>query len=37
VQQAAGGTVTDLDGKPLTYGKPSFENPHFVAKGKQHA
>lgn len=37
VLHAAGGTVTDLDGKPLTYGKPGFENPHFVAKGKQHA
>jgi len=30
---AAGGEVTDIDGKPLTYGKPGFENPHFVAKG----
>jgi len=30
---AAGGNVTDLDGKPLGYGKPGFENPHFVAKG----
>jgi 3'(2'), 5'-bisphosphate nucleotidase len=29
----AGGTVEDLEGKVLTYGKPEFENPHFVAKG----
>ena len=29
----AGGTVTDLDGKDLGYGKPGFENPHFIAKG----
>lgn len=35
VLRAAGGTVTDLDGKELFYGKPGFENPHFVAKGKQ--
>jgi len=33
VLAAAGGTVTDLNGKPLIYGKPGFENPHFVAKG----
>ena len=37
VLRAAGGSVTDLDGNPLTYGKPGFENPHFVAKGKQQA
>jgi 3'(2'), 5'-bisphosphate nucleotidase len=30
---AAGGTVCDLQGVALRYGKPSFENPHFVAKG----
>ena len=29
----AGGTVEDLDGNELTYGKPDFENPHFIAKG----
>ena len=29
----AGGTVQDLDGNELQYGKPGFENPHFVAKG----
>ena len=29
----AGGTVTDLDGNELIYGKPGFENPHFIVKG----
>ena len=33
VLAAAGGTVTDLQGAPLRYGKPGFENPHFVAEG----
>lgn len=28
---AAGGTVTALDGKPLTYGKANYLNPAFVA------
>jgi 3'(2'), 5'-bisphosphate nucleotidase len=31
---AAGGAVTDRQGVPLTYGKPGFENPHFVASGR---
>jgi 3'(2'), 5'-bisphosphate nucleotidase len=31
---AAGGRVTTLDGVELTYGKPGFENPHFVARGR---
>ena len=35
VLRAAGGTVTDLNGRELTYGKAGFENPHFVAKGAQ--
>jgi 3'(2'), 5'-bisphosphate nucleotidase len=30
---AAGGSVDDLQGAPLRYGKPGFENPHFVAAG----
>lgn len=30
---AAGGTVSDLAGAPLSYGKPGFENPHFIARG----
>ena len=31
---AAGGRVCDLAGEPLRYGKPGFENPHFVASGR---
>ena len=31
VLAAAGGTVDRLEGGPLTYGKPGFENPFFVA------
>jgi 3'(2'), 5'-bisphosphate nucleotidase len=30
VLRAAGGRVEDAEGKPLTYGKPGFENPHFI-------
>ena len=33
VLAAAGGSVSDLQGAPLRYGKPGFENPHFVACG----
>jgi 3'(2'), 5'-bisphosphate nucleotidase len=33
VLAAAGGSVCDLDGRPLRYGKPGFENPSFVARG----
>lgn len=33
VLAAAGGSVCQLDGTPLCYGKPGFENPHFVARG----
>ncbi len=33
VLKFAGGEVRLLDGSPLKYGKPSFENPHFVAAG----
>ena len=32
---AAGGNVETLDGQELTYGKPGFENPNFVAFGKR--
>ena len=31
----AGGSVTDMQGRELTYGKPGFENPHFVVRGAQ--
>jgi 3'(2'), 5'-bisphosphate nucleotidase len=34
VLRAAGGEVRCLDGTPLRYGKPGFENPHFVASGR---
>lgn len=33
VLAAAGGSVCDLEGRPLRYGKPGFENPFFVARG----
>ncbi len=31
--EAAGGTVRTLDGEALRYGKPGWENPHFVCTG----
>ncbi|MEQ1671300.1 MAG: 3'(2'),5'-bisphosphate nucleotidase CysQ [Hyphomicrobium sp.] len=36
ILEAAGGTVTTLDGLPLTYGKAAnvYRNPHFVAWGR---
>ena len=34
VLAAAGGRVERLDGAPMSYGKPGFENPHFVAWGE---
>ena len=34
---AAGGSVETLDGGPLVYGKPGFENPHFVVRGLPRA
>lgn len=33
VLEAAGGSVRELDGKPLRYGKAGFRNPHFIARG----
>lgn len=33
VLAAAGGSVRTLDGAPLAYGKPGFENPPFIARG----
>jgi 3'(2'), 5'-bisphosphate nucleotidase len=35
VLMAAGGTVRKLDGSPLDYGKPGYENPHFIASGRE--
>ena len=34
VLAAAGGSVTDVNGRELGYGKPGLENPHFVAWGR---
>jgi 3'(2'), 5'-bisphosphate nucleotidase len=34
VLRAAGGSVRTLDGAPLAYGKPGFENPDFAAWGR---
>lgn len=31
----AGGSVTQMDGTPLAYGKQEIRNPHFVVRGKQ--
>jgi 3'(2'), 5'-bisphosphate nucleotidase len=33
VLEAAGGSVSTLDGQPLRYGKPGWDNPHFVCWG----
>jgi 3'(2'), 5'-bisphosphate nucleotidase len=33
ILRAAGGAVRTLDGAPLGYGKPGFENPDFAAWG----
>ena len=33
ILSAAGGRVETTDGKPLTYGKAGYENPHFIAYG----
>jgi 3'(2'), 5'-bisphosphate nucleotidase len=34
VLEAAGGTVRMFDGEALRYGKPGWENPHFVGTGR---
>lgn len=34
VLEAAGGRVETREGTPLTYGKPGFENPYFIAYGR---
>ena len=33
VLRFAGGRIADRDGAELAYGKPGFENPHFIAHG----
>ncbi|MGH6989440.1 MAG: 3'(2'),5'-bisphosphate nucleotidase CysQ [Stellaceae bacterium] len=35
VLEAAGGSVTTLDGVPLAYRKPAFRNPNFIAWGRR--
>jgi 3'(2'), 5'-bisphosphate nucleotidase len=35
VLEAAGGSVLTLDGLPLQYAKPGWDNPHFVCWGRQ--
>ena len=37
ILRAAGGMTYDLDGVPLTYGKPDFFNPGFLASGTYKA
>lgn len=34
VVRAAGGSVRDADGNELTYGKPGFENPGYIVRGR---
>ena len=34
VLEAAGGTVRTFEGEKLCYGKPGWENPHFVCTGR---
>lgn len=34
ILNAAGGSVTNLDGSQFVYGKDNIVNPHFIAKGK---
>jgi 3'(2'), 5'-bisphosphate nucleotidase len=34
VLEAAGGTVSNMDGTPLMYGKANFLNPGFIARGR---
>ncbi|MFQ5959245.1 MAG: 3'(2'),5'-bisphosphate nucleotidase CysQ, partial [Alphaproteobacteria bacterium] len=34
VVAAAGGSVRTLAGDELAYGKPGFENPSFVVRGR---
>jgi len=34
IVEEAGGSVTDLEGHPLRYNKPSLENPSFLVRGE---
>ncbi|MCE2574981.1 3'(2'),5'-bisphosphate nucleotidase CysQ [Komagataeibacter sp. FNDCR2] len=33
IVEAAGGSITTMDGAPLGYGKPGWRNPHFLCRG----
>ncbi|NBO18367.1 MAG: 3'(2'),5'-bisphosphate nucleotidase [Proteobacteria bacterium] len=33
ILEAAGGRMETADGRPFLYGKPGYENPHFIAYG----
>lgn len=35
VLEAAGGAVCTIDGAPMRYGKPGWENPHFICTGRR--
>jgi 3'(2'), 5'-bisphosphate nucleotidase len=35
VLEAAGGVVETFDGRPLSYGKAGWDNPHFVCWGRR--
>jgi 3'(2'), 5'-bisphosphate nucleotidase len=37
VVEAAGGTMRTVDRGPFLYGKPSWENPHFICAGRANA
>ena len=37
VLEAAGGRVETVDGAPFRYGKPGFQNTHFIAYGRRDA
>lgn len=37
VLEAAGGTVETCDGERLRYGKPGWDNPHFLCRGRSGA
>lgn len=34
ILRAAGGSVKTMDGQDLAYGKPTYKNPPFIARGK---
>ncbi|MCP4928609.1 MAG: 3'(2'),5'-bisphosphate nucleotidase CysQ, partial [Gammaproteobacteria bacterium] len=35
ILEGAGGSVTQVSGEPLAYGKADILNPHFIAYGQQ--